>query len=87
MFDGADLNVLDATVWLPRLDPDRQLRRRHQPMLPRPHLTGQWNSRFPPHPQLGSTPVAMRCEKTEIGYSAIISFACGLMLVKTVHTA
>jgi hypothetical protein len=25
--------------------------------------------------------VAMRCEKTDISYSAIISFACGLMLV------
>ena len=31
--------------------------------------------------------VAMRCEKTDISYSAIISFACGLMLVKSVHTA
>jgi transposase len=31
--------------------------------------------------------VAMRCEKTDISYSAIIGFACGLMLVKTVHTA
>ena len=31
--------------------------------------------------------VAMRCEKTDISYSAIISFACGLMNVKTVHTA
>jgi len=31
--------------------------------------------------------VAMRCEKTDISYSAIVSFACGLMLVKTVHTA
>ena len=30
--------------------------------------------------------VAMRCEKTDISYSAIISFACGLMLVKSVHT-
>ena len=29
----------------------------------------------------------MRCEKTDISYSAIISFACGLMLVKSVHTA
>jgi hypothetical protein len=28
----------------------------------------------------------MRCEKTDISYSAIISFACGLMLIKTVHT-
>ena len=27
--------------------------------------------------------VAMRCEKTDISYSAIISFACGLMLVKS----
>ena len=31
--------------------------------------------------------VAMRCEKTDISYSAIISFACALMLVKSVHTA
>ena len=31
--------------------------------------------------------VAMRCEKTDISYSAIISFACGMMLVKSVHTA
>jgi transposase len=31
--------------------------------------------------------VAMRCEKTDISYSAIISFACGLTLVKSVHTA
>ena len=31
--------------------------------------------------------VAMRCEKTDISYSAIVSFACGLMLVKSVHTA
>jgi IS5 family transposase len=30
--------------------------------------------------------VAMRCEKTDISYSDIISFACGLMLVKSVHT-
>ena len=31
--------------------------------------------------------VAMRCEKTDISYSAIVSFACGMMLVKSVHTA
>ena len=31
--------------------------------------------------------VAMRCDKTDISYSAIISFACGLMLVKSVHVA
>jgi transposase len=31
--------------------------------------------------------VAMRCEKTDISYSAIISFACGLMLAITVNTA
>ena len=31
--------------------------------------------------------VVMRCEKTDISYSAITSFACGLMLVKSVHTA
>jgi hypothetical protein len=30
---------------------------------------------------------ANSCEKTDISYSAIISFACGLMLVKSVHTA
>ncbi len=31
--------------------------------------------------------VAMRCEKTDISYAAIIGFACGLLLVKSVHTA
>ncbi len=31
--------------------------------------------------------VAMRCEKTDISFSAIVTFACGLMLVKSVHTA
>jgi transposase len=31
--------------------------------------------------------VAMRCEKTDASYSAIISFACALLLVKSVHTA
>ena len=31
--------------------------------------------------------VAMRCEKTDVSYSAFISFACGLMLIKSVHTA
>ena len=30
--------------------------------------------------------IAMRCEKTDISYSAIISFACTLILVKSVHT-
>jgi transposase len=30
--------------------------------------------------------IAMRCEKTAASYSAIISFACGLILVKSVHT-
>ena len=31
--------------------------------------------------------VTMRCEKTDSSYSAIVIFACGLMLVKSVHTA
>ena len=31
--------------------------------------------------------VAMRCEKTDISYSAIIGFARGVMLTKSVHTA
>ena len=31
--------------------------------------------------------VAMRCEKTDISYSAILSFACGLIIVESVHTA
>lgn len=30
--------------------------------------------------------VAMRCEKANISYSAIISFEYGLMLVKSVYT-
>ena len=31
--------------------------------------------------------VALRCEKTATSYSAIVAFACGLILVKSVHTA
>ena len=31
--------------------------------------------------------IALRCDKTAISYSAFISFACALMLVKSVHTA
>jgi transposase len=31
--------------------------------------------------------VAMRCEKTAASYDAIVSFACVLMWVKSVHTA
>jgi transposase len=31
--------------------------------------------------------VAMRCDKTDISYSAFVSFACGLILIKSVHTA
>ena len=30
--------------------------------------------------------VALRCEKTAESYAAIIAFACGLILVKSVHT-
>ena len=31
--------------------------------------------------------VAMRCEKTVESYEGIVSFACGLVLVKSVHRA
>jgi hypothetical protein len=31
--------------------------------------------------------IAFRCEKTAVSFSALISFACGLMLIKSVHTA
>lgn len=31
--------------------------------------------------------VAMRCEKTDTSYSAIVSFACSMILIKSVHTA
>jgi transposase len=31
--------------------------------------------------------VAMRCDKTSISYAAFISFACAMILVKSVHTA
>ena len=30
--------------------------------------------------------VALRCEKTDVSFSAFISFACSLMLIKSVHT-
>ncbi len=31
--------------------------------------------------------VALRCEKTAESYAALVAFACGLILVKSVHTA
>lgn len=31
--------------------------------------------------------IALRCEKTAENYAALIAFACGLILVKSVHTA
>ena len=31
--------------------------------------------------------VALRCEKTAQNYASFVAFACGLILVKTVHTA
>ncbi|MBX6374161.1 MAG: hypothetical protein IRZ13_07965 [Acetobacteraceae bacterium] len=31
--------------------------------------------------------VALRCEKTADSYAAVVDFACGLILVKSVHTA
>jgi transposase len=31
--------------------------------------------------------IALRCEKTAENYAAIVAFACGLILVKSVHTA
>ena len=31
--------------------------------------------------------IALRCEKTAASYAALISFACGLIIIKSVHTA
>ena len=31
--------------------------------------------------------IALRCEKTATNYASFVAFACGLILVKTVHTA
>jgi len=31
--------------------------------------------------------IAMRCDKTAESYAAFVSFACGLILVKSVHRA
>jgi transposase len=31
--------------------------------------------------------IALRCEKTAENFAALIAFACGLILVKSVHTA
>ena len=31
--------------------------------------------------------IALRCEKTAMNFAALIAFACGLILVKSVHTA
>jgi transposase len=30
--------------------------------------------------------IALRCEKTARNYAAIVAFACGIILVKSVHT-
>lgn len=31
--------------------------------------------------------IALRCEKTSENYASFVAFACGLILVKSVHTA
>jgi len=31
--------------------------------------------------------IALRCEKTNISFSAIVSFVCTILLIKSVHTA
>ena len=31
--------------------------------------------------------VALRCEKTDESYAALVAFACSMILVKSVHTA
>jgi transposase len=31
--------------------------------------------------------VTLRCDKTDTSYGAFVSFACAIMLVKSVHTA
>ncbi|WP_424138269.1 transposase [Roseomonas chloroacetimidivorans] len=31
--------------------------------------------------------IALRCEKTAMNYAALLAFACGLILAKSVHTA
>ena len=31
--------------------------------------------------------IVLRCEKTDESYDAIVGLACGLMLIKSVHTA
>lgn len=31
--------------------------------------------------------IALRCEKTAENFAALVAFACGLILVKSVHTA
>jgi len=31
--------------------------------------------------------IALRCEKTDISFSAFVSFVCTILLIKSVHTA
>lgn len=31
--------------------------------------------------------IALRCEKTAENYSALVAFACGIILIKSVHTS
>jgi hypothetical protein len=79
---------------------DRQLARGITPVIPRSENSKQRGRFFPKRlyqlrarieQTIGKLKrfkrVAMRCEKTDISYSAIISFTCGLIVVKSVHMA
>ncbi len=76
-----------ASVALHRLSPRRENSKQRGRFFPK----GLYKLRARVEQAIGKLKrfkrVAMRCEKTDISYSAIISFACALMLVKSVHTA
>ena len=60
-------------------------RHRTQP-LPFHEWLGQRTPEPKAPPPLGRS-LAMRCDKTSTSYAAFISFACAMILIKSVHTA
>jgi len=70
------------------------------PVIPRRQNAKQWGRFFPKRlyrlrarieQAIGKLKrfkrIALRCDKTAVSYSAFVSFACAIMLVKSVHTA
>jgi Transposase DDE domain len=74
--------------------------RRITPIIPKKRNSKEWGRFFPTklyrlrariEQTIGKHKrfkrVAMRCDKTTCSFSAFVSFACSIMLIKSVHTA